>query len=288
VGRVEILGKSLQRILIAGMGYLGEAVARELLKSGYQVWGLRRNWASHHSLAGLTMIAADLTNPASLLAAGLPDVDVVFYMPAAKQRDPELYRLIYQDGLQNLLAALPARPGQVFYVSSTSVYGQSQGEWVTEDSETQPDSVTGKIIHQAELKFLQMVQPFTSLRFGGIYGPGRERFWQRVAAGEEYLDARDNQFTNRIHRDDGAAACLHLLHVSEPQPIYNLVDQDPAARNQVIGWLCGELGRALPPVREAGAHELRGNKRVSCQRLIASGFKFHYPSFREGYKQLIR
>lgn len=273
------------KVLIAGLGYLGEALARCLLKEGYTVWGLKRQLMPASALP-VNFIGANLTDRASL-EGKLPELDYVFYMPAAKQRDPQIYRQTYQEGLQNLLAALPCPPKRLFYVSSTSVYGQSDGSWVDEQSVADPASETGKIISEVELMLLQSVQPVTILRFGGIYGPQRVGFIERVAAGKEFLDKDDGRFTNRIHRDDGAAACLHLLRQEKLEDIYNIVDQDPASRNEVIRWLCEKLGLTLPQTKEMPPHELRGNKRVSNQRLAATGFRYQYPSFREGYLSLL-
>ncbi|MFW7377470.1 MAG: SDR family oxidoreductase [Oligoflexus sp.] len=274
------------KVLIAGLGYLGEALAEGLLKEGYQVWGLRRT-AAATSHSQLHIIAADLTDQSSLAQAQLPAVDVVFYMPAAKHRDPQRYRQVYQQGLRNLLAALPQKPKHLFYVSSTSVYGQNQGEWISEESPAKPDALTAQVIAAVEEEFIASDLPFTSLRFAGIYGPGRESFCQRVATGQECLDADEQRYTNRIHRDDGVAACLHLLQIDKKADIYNIVDCDPASRNEVIRWMCQQLGRELPAVKDIAPHELRANKRVSNARLLATGFQFQYPSFREGYRELL-
>lgn len=271
-----------KRVLIAGLGYLGQALAAKLRAAGHQVYGLRR---SSPADSDLPVILADLTDPESLRGR-LPNVDILFYMPGAKRRDAEHYQRIYRDGLKHLLAAMPSPIQRLLYISSTSVYGQSQGEWVSESSLASPDSTTGRIIRAAE-EDVFCIHPYaTSLRLGGIYGPGRESFLDRIISGKELPDPENDRYTNRIYRDDAVAACMHLMECETLRPIYNVVDQDPASRNEVVIWILEQLGKKPCGVTQAGTS--RGNKRVSSQLLADSGFGWTYPSYREGYSHLLR
>jgi len=93
----------MAKILIAGCGYVGEALANLLLADGHDVWGLRRNPRSLR--AGIEIIAADLAQPEDLrdLPGGL---DVAFYLVSPNGSEDALYRRAYVDGIRGLLSAL--------------------------------------------------------------------------------------------------------------------------------------------------------------------------------------
>jgi nucleoside-diphosphate-sugar epimerase len=280
----------MARILIAGCGDVGAALGELLAAESHTVWGLRRRPLSLPP--GVHPIEADLTAPATLreLPSGL---DVVFYMASPSGSEDVLYRAAYVDGTRCLLEALvrqDQQPSRVILVSSTAVYGQDGGEWVDESSPTEPRHFSGARLLQAESILLRGPFPGTVVRFGGIYGPRRTRLIDRVRTGSAAYRDDPPLYTNRIHRDDCAGALRHLMHLEDPASVYLGVDSEPADERTVLRWLAGVLG-APPPHRaaqsEAGPPRTRGNKRCRNARLLASGYAFRYPTFREGYRAVI-
>lgn len=267
------------RVLVAGCGYVGTELARRLVADGHEVWGLRRSPGVLP--AGVRGLAADVTDPATL--AVLPrDVEAVVYAVAPGSRDEAAYRAAYVDGLANVLTAV-GDVGRLVFVSSTAVYGQTDGSEVDEDSPTAPDRPTGRILLEAE--GVARSAGGTVLRLGGIYGPGRTRLVDEVRAGVATFPP-EPVHTNRIHRDDAAGAIAHLLQLDAPAPVYLGVDDDPATRREVLTWLAERLG--APPPREAPDQRTRGgNKRCRNTRLRASGYELIYPSFRDGYGAML-
>ena len=272
------------RVLICGCGYVGAALGLLLSADGHEVFGLRRN-PSNLSPA-IRPLAADLSEP--LLPDVLPrDLDAAVYAVSPREGTDDAYRLAYADGPRNLLAALGQSPSvrRLVFVSSTGVYGQTDGEWVDEDSPTEPQSSSGKRLLEGEGLVAGGPVPAVVLRLGGIYGPGRE------GAIERALEAPPDgppRYTNRIHRDDCAGALLHLLTLRNPEPLYLGVDNDPADRHTVAAWLHARLG-TTPAKRPAPPKTSRAqsNKRCSNERLLASGYAFRYPTFREGFAALL-
>lgn len=276
-----------KRVLVAGCGYVGTALAEQLAAAGHEVWGLRRS--PQEPSGGVTFIAADLSRPETLEA--LPEgLDLVAYTTAADERSEAAYREAYVEGPRNLLAALKAQ-GQavqrVAFTSSTGVYGQNQGEWVDESSPTEPTSFTGRILLEGEQVFLEQ-SPFPAivLRLSGIYGPGRTRLIDRVRSGE-VRRLEEPRYTNRIHRDDCAGALRHLLLLSEPKSLYIGVDEEPADLSDVYDWLSQELGQGPVPVQDPPEGPVRTGKRCRGQRLRESGYRFAYSTFREGYREML-
>lgn len=269
-------------ILFAGCGDLGGAAATLLVQAGHSVTAIRRTPGAVPP--GVHHVSADLASGVGLQQLE-NNFDAVVYVVSAGRSGAAAYRAAYVAGLRNLLNCDGIRSaGRLVFVSSTSVYGQSDGEWVDADSPTSPQRFNGQIMLEAE--HLAVSQPGgVALRLGGIYGPGRERMlgWVR-----EQLPcvADPPQFTNRIHRDDAARAIVHLLNLAQPQPIYIGTDNDPAPQHVVLDWIADELG--LDAVPRHGKVRAVGSKRCANTALLDSGFEFDYPTFRDGYAALIK
>ncbi|MEM7434453.1 MAG: SDR family oxidoreductase [Myxococcota bacterium] len=268
-----------ENVLIAGCGDVGNALGRRLIAEGCAVWGVRRNVSA--LAEGITPWAVDLTDRGSL-ASPPTAFDHLFYTASADRRDAESYRAIYVDGLRNLIGALEAAGSplrRVFFTSSTAVYGQTQGEWVDEGSPTEPARFNGKILLDAE-EIVRQRNGGVSVRLSGIYGPGRTRLLRKVSAGEAIATA---SWTNRIHVEDCAGALHHLLRADTVEPVYVGSDDAPVTMAEVVRWLSGELEVASP--REGEATSL--NKRCRNALLRRSGYRFAYPTFRDGYAPMV-
>lgn len=283
-------------VLIAGCGYVGSALAERLLAAGRRVYGLKRTPGGLPD--GVEPLLCDLGQGASIEHALPPAVDEVVVTISASGSGEEAYRAAYERALGNLLAALKRRgivPRRLLFTSSTSVYAQSGGEWIDESSPSEPTHYTGAVMRSAEELIWSAASELTHavvLRLGGIYGPGRTRLIETVRRGTARLTPAP-LYSNRIHRDDAAAALAHLLELERPERLYLGTDADPAALNDVMRFIAAEIGAPEPPVGEAGPSGLddrryRTNKRCNSARLRASGFRFEFPSYREGYRALIR
>lgn len=276
------------RVLIAGCGDVGAALGVELAAADHEVWGLRREPAGLP--AAIQPLRADLTRPATL--AVLPRaIDVVVYTAAPGESTDRAYQAIYVEALRGLLQVLiehdPA-PRRLVFTSSTAVYGQTDGSWVDETSITEPRDLRGRRLLEAERMVLAAPIPATVVRPGGIYGAGRTRLVDRLRRGEAACVAGPPRYTNRIHRDDCAGALRHVVELSRPEPRYLAVDHEPADECEVLRWLARELGLPPPNVVPLASATPRGSKRARNDRLVASGYGFRYPTFREGYSAELR
>ena len=209
------------------------------------------------------------------------------------------------DGLANVLDALENARGhdggasrsplrRVLFVSSTAVHGDADGGWVDESTTPAPGGFSGRLLREAEellhRRLLGTGITPTVLRLGGIYGPGRTRLIDQVRGGTAVAPA-EPRYTNRIHRDDAAAAIVHLCSMAaDPGPVYLGVDNCPAELGEVQRFLAAELGLPLPAsavVGSDGGPSRGGNKRCSNALLRSTGFEFTYPTFREGYRAIL-
>jgi nucleoside-diphosphate-sugar epimerase len=282
----------MDRVLIAGCGYVGARLAELLVSEGVAVDGLKRDPSTLPE--GVEPVPGDVIDPGSLegLTAGY---DAVVYAVSPSGPTEGAYRAAYVDGLRNVLDTVePDPPSRVILVSSTGVYGQEDGRWVDEETFPAPANATAERILEGEALVARHPGTGVVLRLGGIYGPGRTRTIRRVMSGEATCPPPD-RYGNRIHRDDAASALRHLLDVADPDAVYLGVDREPAPLREVYGWIAGRAG-APDPCADADPDVApdpdrtgrRGtNKRCSSDRLVASGFSFRYPTFREGYAALM-
>lgn len=298
------------RVLIVGCGYVGMALGVELKGAGHEVFGLRRSPAAETELrsAGIHPLYGDITQPDSLTA--LPGrFDCVILCAAAGGGGLEAYRRVYGEGTRNLMAWLMTTPGSKFsdggrgaaaapkfiYTSSTSVYGQNDGSWVTEQSVTEPAADTGRVLLEAEQSLLNAQLdvgfPAIILRLAGIYGPGRGYWVKQFLTGQATLEGDGSRFLNMIHRDDVAGAIGKALEQGKPGEVYNVVDDEPVAQRDLFGWLAESLRKPMPPsapqndsLRKRGAT----NKRVSNRKLRQQlSYRLRFPTFREGFEAVL-
>ena len=278
----------MARVLIAGCGDLGGGLGQRLLGLGHEVHGLKRNPATLPP--GIQPVKADLLDPRGIALPG--DVELVAYILTPDTPDEAGYRAAYVTALENLLGALRRQsplPRRLLLVSSTSVYAQGNGQWVDEDSPAEAWRFSGRLIREGEELAWASAIPTVVIRFGGIYGPKRTRLLDNLKAAK--ARCVPGVYSNRIHRIDAVAALAHLLLLQDPAPLYLGVDSTPSEQCEVLDWLAGQLGVAGPTrITETGETEraMRGNKRVSNRRLLASGFEFRYPGYREGYGAILR
>lgn len=283
----------MENVFIAGCGYAGSHIAAPLHDQGKVVWGLRRHPEELPDF--IKGVQGDLTNISSLTdRETFPDeVDNLIFCASANAYSDQGYKEMYVDGLRNVVEMIRHYSWdlqRVFFTSSTGVYAQNDGSWVDEESVTEPEWYAGKRMLEAESILRESTFPHTILRLGGIYGPDRTRRIQKVKAGDAVCYEGPAYFSNMIHVRDIAGAVEHLISLSSPESLYNLVDSNPVDRCKVYRWLADQLEAAEPVTRsvdEASERLTQSNKRCSNNRLLESGYTFYYPSFRAGYGSIL-
>ena len=276
-----------QRILLAGCGNLGGAIAILLLQSGAEVFGLRRR--TDQLPQGITPVAADLTQPATLKNTLPPRLDQVIYCLTPSDYTEQGYHAAYVTALENLLVELQGQaPSRFFFVSSTGVYGKDDNGWVDERSPTQPSGFSGQQVLLGEQTALASSVAATVVRFSGIYGPSRQGFLQAVINGRLKPPAHSH-YSNRIHEQDAARAIVHLSTMAAAsetlQSCYLASDCEPARLDQVVQWIRQHTD-CVAPADDARDGGRAGSKLCSNRRLLKTGFQFRYPDFRAGYREL--
>lgn len=273
----------MAKILIVGAGDVGGRLARRLADAGHEVHALRRQARPQD---GIQAIVADVTRPETLvLPAG---VDVLVIALAPGESGEAAYRRVYLEGTRAVLAALPGpAPRQLLWVSSTSVYGEQDGERVDADTPARPVSATARVLLESEQLAAASGIPCTCVRFSGLYGPGRERLLQWVRSGRP-VQAVPPSWSNRLHVEDAAGLLAHLCALALAgkalPPVVIGTDSCPVPQHEVLDWLAAQMGVAAVPRLPAGGS---AGKRIDNAALAGLGYALHYPDFRSGYAAVL-
>jgi nucleoside-diphosphate-sugar epimerase len=238
----------MQRIVIAGCGYIGSRIARLWSDRGAEVTCLVRSAekAQEYESQGFRALTASFDE---LGAIPLPDVpgSILYYLV------PPPGGGIADTRARNFIGALKngSAPARVIYMSATSVYSQTGGATVTEESPAEPHSAMGKRRLDAEQAFLKYGRatgtPVIILRVSGIYGPGRLPLMQ-ISQGQPLLREEESGPSNRIHADDLAAVCLVAADRGEGGEIFNVSDGHPSSMTSYFNACADLLGYPRQPL----------------------------------------
>jgi nucleoside-diphosphate-sugar epimerase len=272
--------------LIIGCGYLGRRVAARWLARGQRVLATTRSStkAADLSRMGVEPVVCDVLDRRTL--TNLPHVDVVLYCIGHDRSTGRPMREVYVEGLKHVIGALPL-PRRLIYVSSTSVYGQCQGEEVDETAKTEPADESGRVVLEAENLVRKWNPDAILLRFAGIYGPGRLLRQQTIEQGEPIVGDPD-RWLNLIHVEDGVNTVLAAEGHGKPGGTYNVADDQPVRRREFYSALARLIGAPTPrflvpaPGSPLPNHE-RANRRI-VNRLLHEELRvpLQYPSYEAG------
>ncbi len=273
------------RLLLVGAGYLGNKI-RELITAdtGHSLLAcLVNSQTSADELQQLGAPAAicDISDPNAVhkVTARLvesPDL-IIQCVTSARGTGATGYRSVYLDGIRNLRHSFP--DSRILFVSSTSVYAQTDGRVVDENSPAQPDRETGQILLDTEQQAL--ASGGCVARLAGLYGPGRSVLLDKFLNDTAIIENKGSRIINQIHRDDAAAAITKIASVIETNTIYNVADDTPLTQLEFYSKLATLLSRPLPPSGPRDLNRKRGwtSKAVSNQKLRALGWQPNFPSY---------
>ena len=285
-------------VLIAGCGYIGHRLAVLLLAQGYHVTGLVRTPASADQLQASGVQALRIDLDAAAQCAGLvAGYETVFYLaPPPSQGNTDTR-------IETFLRSIDPGflPQRFVYISTSAVYGDCQGEWITEDHALNPTSARGHRRLDAEKRLQAWSQQqgveWIILRVPGIYGPGRLPL-ERLRMGTPVLREAESPYTNRIHADDLAGICLAAMHSAKNNTIYNVSDGHPSNMTDYFFRIADAAGLARPPtVTRAQAEELlspgmlsflQDSRRLDNGKMLRElGVELQYPDLDAGLKDCL-
>lgn len=272
--------KQSKQLLIIGKGFVGSELERLALGEGWDMISVTRSGRN----GSLQANVSELDSVRDLSKKIQPSH--IVHCASASGGGLEGYKSVYLRGSENLASVFPE--ARLLFTSSTSVYGQSDGSIVDEDSETTPSSETARVLLETEQVVLN--SEGIVLRLSGLYGEGRSYLLKKLFAGEAQIEADGKRWVNYIHHTDAARACLFLLEHGEDAEIYNGCNSHPVAQRELYTSLCEMFDLPIPPSSEGRIVSKRGwsDKAVSNKKLINLGWKPKYPRFVDAAQEVAK
>ena len=265
----------MKQLLVIGAGYIGAEVIRQALDTEWEAIGATKSGEDG-------MMAIDVSDIESLRKCEIAP-DIIIHCASSGRGGEDAYRAVFLQGVENIHSVYPNTP--LIFVSSSSVYAQTEGEVVNEQSETLPTRATGKILLESEKLVLQ--QGGIVARLAGIYGPKRSVLLKKLLMGSAEIEEDGRRIINQIHQYDAASALLflagRLIDKELAGECYNVCDSFPRSQKETYIGLCKVLNLPLPPTGVRDLNRKRGwtHKAVSNQKLISAGWTPQYPNFLE-------
>ncbi len=295
-----------QRVLIIGCGDVGLRVVRSLTGpqggSGRpRVLALTSSPTRVPQLrgAGVTPLLGNLDDAATLARLAGVATRVLHLAPPPGER--EVGPRWWLDPRSTALArALRRRtlPQSLVYASTSGVYGDCAGAWVPESRPVAPATPRAQRRVNAERAMRHLGRagvPVSILRVPGIYAPDREGGTPeaRLRRGTPVLAEPDDVYTNHIHADDLARACMLALWRARAQRIYNVADDSQLKMGDYFDFAADLYGLPRPPrVQRSTAQEqlplsllsfMGESRRLTTKRMARElRLRLRYPTVREG------
>jgi len=281
----SLLGKH-NKFLILGCGYSGNFFAKTIRKIG---------------CTALTSSRSENRDPNSFIFDSEKDkipneeifdgtTHILSCIPPDKNgKDPVLGRL------QNTLKSLSLE--WIGYLSTTGVYGNTEGDWVSEDNKPNPFQKRSHNRLNCEKEWIESGLPVQIFRLPGIYGPGRSTF-EAIRNKKIRVISKNNQVFSRIHVADISNAIIYLLQNKNSlkfHQVINIADDKPCSQIEVIQYCYDLLGLQMPkPILFKDAKKELSpmaqsfwmeNRRVSNKLLCETlGYKLLYKDYKIGLK----
>ena len=278
-----------KKFIIFGGGFTGQVIANQIRNLGHQALTSSRQIENSETSFVFDSLSKEL--PPEKIFDGTTHV-LSCIPPDKSGKDPVLSRLY------KILRSLNLE--WVGYLSTTGVYGNTFGSWVTESDPTKPMQDRSKRRLQCERSWLDSNLPIQIFRLPGIYGPGRSTF-ESIFKKNIKVIHKPNQVFSRIHVADIANAILYLLlkiNNENFKQIINIADNYPSSQIEVIEHSYKLLGLKMPePINFEDAKQLLSpialsfweeNRRVSNTLLCKDlGYKLIYKDYKSGLKNCL-
>lgn len=281
-------------LLVVGCGYLGMRALSSASNQGWKVYGTSRKLEKKPDIEsfGGEFIEFDITRPET--CQNLPPASAWLWCPAFDRSQGLAVQEVVTDGLIRTLNLAPTKPERLLFVSTTSVYHQSNGQWVDELSPTKPATESGQAHLRAEQFLTNWADSTNSiaitLRLSGLYGPGR---WIRRASLEkgEPIACDPQTYLNLLHIDDATSGCMAALSSVSAltgHHLYCLTDDRPITRGEFYQISARLLNAPEPSFINNDQKDFSGNKKVSNSRFKST---FHwqpmFPDISTGLKSIL-
>ena len=290
-----------ESVMVFGCGYVGTALAESLLADGVRVGALTRNGEKAEALRamGVSEVAEADLDGREWHHALRGQYGAVVNCVSSAGGGLAGYEKSYYEGQRSILEWIGQRGVDCYvYTSSTSVYPQDGGVSVDEGADTTGAPATAQVLLRSEALIEQCagrLGRWHVLRLAGIYGPGRHYLLDSLRQGQGCIPGSGEHHLNLIHLQDIVSGLRAALGGGGASGIYNLCDDAPARKRDLVEWLASRTGAEVPRFDPGLATERlqrRGGRMPD--RIVSNakakrelGWRPAFPSFREGYESIL-
>lgn len=227
-----------KKLLVIGCGKLGQKLGLLAKKTPLDLLGFKRKKITS---TNIRIEQQDIFDKSFFDKVKIHSPDFILYSLSADEQSEKSYRRNYVEGLKQVIKSIKYINNfqHLFFVSSTSVYGDNNDQFIDEFSETSPKNFRGTILLEAENLLNTVKFNSTILRLSGIYGSGRNYMIKLSQDAESW--PKVDRWTNRINEDDAANFIIFLLNQclqgEIPEKLYLLTDKEPVTLFRLLNWI---------------------------------------------------
>ena len=275
-----------KKLLVIGCGKLGQKLGLLAKKTPLDLLGFKRKKITS---TNIRIEQQDIFDKSFFDKVKIHSPDFILYSLSADEQSEKSYRRNYIEGLKQVIKSIKYINNfqHLFFVSSTSVYGDNNDQFIDEFSETSPKNFRGTILLEAENLLNTVKFNSTILRLSGIYGSGRNYMIKLSQDAESW--PKVDRWTNRINEDDAANFIIFLLNQclqgEIPEKLYLLTDKEPITLFRLLNWIRQNLN--LKNKINITSDPILG-KRLRSSIIPSLKFEYKYPTYKQGYKELIQ
>jgi nucleoside-diphosphate-sugar epimerase len=275
-----------KKLLVIGCGKLGQKLGLLAKKTPLDLLGFKRKKITS---TNIRIEQQDIFDKSFFDKVKIHSPDFILYSLSADEQSEKSYRRNYVEGLKQVIKSIKYINNfqHLFFVSSTSVYGDNNDQFIDEFSETSPKNFRGTILLEAENLLNTVKFNSTILRLSGIYGSGRNYMIKLSQDAESW--PKVDRWTNRINEDDAANFIIFLLNQclqgEIPEKLYLLTDKEPVTLFRLLNWIRQNLN--LKNKINITSDPILG-KRLRSSIIPSLKFEYKYPTYKQGYKELIQ
>lgn len=277
-----------------GLGFSSQALAKRLLPQGWDVSGTVRGEQEDSLAKNISVCSFDGSRPTTEISEAISHAThLLITIPPQPSGD-----VVLENFAEEISRARQLQ--WIGYISSTGVYGDTQGEWVDESSPLLASTDRNRQRIEVESAWLKIGKdhglPVMIFRCVGIYGPGRNLLVS-VRQGRARRIDKPGLVFSRIHSEDLAQTLEASMKKPQFGEIYNVSDDCPSPPVEAVEYACSLLGVEPPPLVPFEEADLsptaRGfyitNKRVSNKKIKQElGVTLRYPDYRSGLNELLK
>ena len=276
-------------LLIFGFGYTAKFICKKFLRKNWKVYCTTRSSEKFKEIKDLKATPIFFNDEEKIKNILSDDAYILTTAPPQNSKDPVV------ENYGHLLKKNSERIKWAGYMSTTSVYGDKKGEWVTEDTELEPNLERSIARVAAENSWIKLGENLliktVVFRLAGIYGPGRSLIDRLMKDEDVYIVDKPAHLFNRIHIEDIVGVVEKAMSSKSKTKIFNLSDDLPATQLDVAKFAASLLKRNCPEIVSLKSEMLsemaksfyKEEKKVSNKKLKDElGYKLVFPSFKEG------